>query len=323
MESALHDLWQRLNPALQPPSQRGTSLAFDKKRGQSVLVAAGETWLWNGASWSQAQSQAAPPARSTTHLVYDGINECVLLYGGVGIDGTPLNDVWLWDGQVWTEQHPRAYPTPVGGAALACDLKNRQAVLFGGIMGFDGASGSNRVGTFSNETWVWNGTTWREQPASGGPSARVGGQLVYDEVRQHLLLFGGHNATGYLNDMWRWNGGGWNQLSPTTLPPMQGRYCTTFHAQLQRVILLAEVMDDLNQQQSSYQMWLWDGASWSQSPQKKVLPGSIEGFAYDGLRQALVAQVVIGGKSPLVSKSAGGRLPELAMPELTSETWVW
>lgn len=323
MESALQHHWQQLSLATQPPPQRGSSLVFDQKRQQTVLVADGGTWQWDGTNWREAQSQSAPPARNTTHLVYDSTTECVLLFGGVGIDGTPLNDVWLWNGTLWIEQHPATFPSPVGGASMACDASRQQVILFGGLMGFDGVNGSNRVGTFSDQTWIWDGTTWTEQTISNPPPARMGGQMIYDQARQQVLLFGGNGPSGYLNDMWLWHGDGWEKLAPGALPPMQTRTYATFHAQLQQVLLLTDVPAETFQAQHTYQSWLWDGTSWSQSTASKVLPGSIEGLAYDGMHQTVVAYVVTGSKAPLSDKSSGARLPEIAAPTLASETWIW
>jgi hypothetical protein len=321
MESTLQYHWQQLNLAQLPPPLRGYSLVFDKKHRQAVLVAAGDTWIWNGTAWSEVQSQPAPPARNTTHLVYDSITECVLLFGGIGVDGTPLNDVWLWNGTMWTEQRPTQFPSAVGGAAFACH--KQQGILFGGIASPDSPTGSHRVGTFSDETWLWNGTTWTELQTSNPPPARTGGQLVYDPARQQTLLFGGYNSTGYLNDMWLWNGANWSQLHPATLPPTQTSYRAVFHEQLQQVLLLAEVTGGTNSLQHSYQIWLWNGTNWLQNGTNALLPGSIEGLTYDGARNTLITCVVTGGKAPLGNKSTSTTLPNLAAPTLASQTWVW
>lgn len=323
MSIALQHHWSRLNPATLPPPHRGSSLVFDNKRQQSVLVTAGGTWLWNGATWSQVQDQSTPPARNTTHLVYDASTECVLLFGGIGIDGTPLNDTWLWNGATWTEQHPADFPPPVGGAAIAYTAAHQQVILFGGIAGFDGVSGSNRVGTFSNETWIWNGTSWTEQRVSGPPPERAGAQLVYDELHQQTLLFSGNSLSGYLDDMWRWNGTGWDALHPTTLPPAQARYSMVFHQQLQQVMLVGEVMGGVNQSERLHQIWLWDGMSWSQYPSADDLPGSIEGLAYDGTRNIALANVVIGEKLRPGKKNTNPEHTDVPPPTLVSETWAW
>ncbi len=325
MESALQHQWQQLNPEDQPPAYRGSNLVFDKKRQQGVLLARGETWLWQGSSWRKAASKRNPPARNTTHLVYDVLTEGVLLFGGVGLDGTPLNDVWLWNGSAWTEQHPAQRPLPLGSAAMACDTGRQQVLLFGGVSGFDGSNGSNRVGTFSQSTWIWDGSTWTEQNSLNAPAARAGGLLVYDEGRQQMLLYGGYGAAGYLQDMWLWQGQSWQAVFPTTLPPARARYRAIFHERLQQVVLLAELLGEAEASQRVYQTWTWDGTNWSLYAPAQTLPGSVEGFAYDNLRHTSVACLVTGGKARLANKqtSTGAALPALAAPALTSETWTW
>lgn len=324
MSIALQYHWSRLNPAILPLSHRGSSLVFDQKRQQSVLVAVGETWLWDGINWSQVQSQDIALARSTTHLVYDASTEHVLLFGGIGLDGTPLNDTWLWDGTTWIEQHPAVSPPPLGGAAIAYNTAYQQVMLFGGITNFDGSSSSsNRVGTFLNETWVWNGTTWIKRNPSITPPERTGTQLMYDEQHQELLLFGGTNLKGYLNDMWRWNGTDWESLHPTTLPSPQTQYSSIFHGQLRQVMLVGEVTEKSTPARWVHTIWFWDGMSWSHSASDSVPSGSIEGLVYDRTRQVVFADVVSGGKPPLGKKSTSSKLPQLPVSTLTSETWVW
>ena len=296
-------------------------MAFDKKRQQTVLIAAGETWIWDGDNWNKPQTQRTPPPRNTTHLVYDSNSSGILLWGGIGVDGTPLNDMWLWNGTTWTEQLPPDYPAPMGSAAIACDAAHGQVVLFGGIFGFDGFNGSNRVGTFSNETWIWNGAAWTEQFVSG-PVARAGAQLVYDEARQQLLLFGGQNLNGYLNDMWLWTGAAWTQLHPTTLPPAHARYSATYHQKLQQVMLLGEIASSDDPTTRSYQTWLWDGTNWSQATSNAAPSGSIEGFAYDEARQTILACVVAGSKALPAEKGASAQLVSSASIAPASETWV-
>ena len=303
MSITLQYHWKRLNPTQQPRPHLGSSLVFDKKQQRSILNAAGETWLWDGVTWSKAQS--TPPARNSTHQIYDTGTESVLLFGGIGLDGTPLNDTWIWDGTTWKEQHPADFPSPLGGAAIAYIATQQQVILFGGITGFDGTSGSNRTGTLLNDTWIWDGTTWTEMLVSNAPPKRVSVQLIYDELHQQTLLFGGN-----LNDMWRWNGTGWDELHPATLPPFQARYSTVYHKQLQQVMLLAELREG---GKLTHQIWLWDGTTWSQSSMTEDLMGTVEGLAYDETRNLVIANVVTGGK--LVST-------ENPAP-LESETWVW
>jgi hypothetical protein len=315
--------WQQLNPASLPTPQRGSALAFDQKRQQTVLVVAGQTWLWNGQTWQQVTGAVMPPARNSTHLTYDSLSECILLFGGIGLDGTPLHDVWLWNGMHWSEAMPADFPPSVGGAALACDESQQQVLLFGGLAGFDGLNGSHRTGTLSDETWLWDGHNWTQLNPAHVPPARMGGQLVYNPLLEQTLLFGGISSRGYSNDLWSWDGTDWQQIQPTTVPPANARFQGTYHAQLQQVMLLAENMSGDDPWLHQYQIWTWNGQNWTPYGDSVTLPGSIQGLAYDFARQQLVTAVVSGGKMPMPSKSQGGRIPSFVAPTLASQTWIW
>ncbi len=318
----LQHRWQRLNQGAEPHPHRGSSLVFDKKRQQSVLVAAGTTWLLHGTTWSQARSQNAPPGRNTTHLVYDPGTEHVLLFGGIGSDGSPRNDTWVWDGSSWTEKHVAIQPPPIGEAAMASHAAGHYMLLFGGIKGFDGVSGSNHAGTLSQATWTWDGSSWREHQVRHAPPARFKGQLIYDELRQQLLLCGGSGSGGFLNDMWRWDETGWQELHPATLLPAQAQYQEAYHQRLQQVVLLGEITERSNPAKRSHQIWLWDGSTWTHAATNGDPQGSIEGLAYDETRQALMAFVVTGEKYYPGKKGASLR-PAVSSPTLASETWIW
>src|SRR6266699_6368748 len=71
-------------------------------------------------------------------------------------------------------------PTPRTAHSAAWDAARGQLVVFGG---FDGPSPTD-------ETWVWNGTWTRKNPATR-PSPRAYANMVYDEARHQVVLFGG------------------------------------------------------------------------------------------------------------------------------------
>lgn len=317
MNTALRYRWSRLNPTTQPSPHFGSSMVYDTKRQQVMLVTVNAVWLWNGTNWDQAQIPF--PARNSTHLVYDAGAQCMLLFGGIGLDGTPLNDTWLWDGSMWREQHPANTPPPLGGAAITYDPLRQQVTLFGGITGFDGSEGSNRVGTLLSETWTWDGTTWAEQQVNHAPTERVGAQMIYDEAHHQILLFGGSNSNGHLNEMWSWNGTDWTKVQPAKLPPARTKPLLVFHTQAQQVLLTGGV----SQSGRFHDVWLWDGAAWSQASSTDAPPtGSIEGMAYDETHQVVLAYVVSGSKPDLGDKK---HPKPIILPPVTlvSETWTW
>ncbi|HEB53564.1 MAG TPA: hypothetical protein ENI87_09965, partial [bacterium] len=44
------------------------------------------------------------------------------------------------------------------------------------------------------ETWEWDGTDWTLRTGIGSPGARSHHAMVYDSVRQVVVLFGGLNG---------------------------------------------------------------------------------------------------------------------------------
>jgi hypothetical protein len=63
---------------------------------------------------------------------------------------------------------------------------------------FGGGSG----GVDQNSTWSWDGSNWTQLFPMQSPQAREGAGIAYDEVRHHIILFGGQSSNEFLNDTW-------------------------------------------------------------------------------------------------------------------------
>jgi len=60
----------------------------------------GDTWSWDGASWTQ-QNVSGPPAR---YFASAGIlGSTVVLFGGYTDNDDTLGDTWVWSGAVWSQ----------------------------------------------------------------------------------------------------------------------------------------------------------------------------------------------------------------------------
>jgi hypothetical protein len=83
------------------------------------------------------------------------------------------------------------------------------AVLFGG-RAENGAS---------NETWLWNGTSWTQSSAPSSPSPRRSTAMA--RLGNKIVLFGGYAdpSTQTTNDTWEWDGARWSLRTPTVKPP--------------------------------------------------------------------------------------------------------
>jgi hypothetical protein len=190
-----------------PPARSGAGFAYDRLRGEAVLVggsgeggALGDTWVWDGLSWTE-RPVAGPPARSSTRMVYDRARGRMVLFGGQSGIGTFLNDTWEWNGTSWT-QRVVAGPAMRSNHGMVYDTHRNVVVLFGGAAG----------ATLYNDTWEWNGTTWTQRVVTG-PSPRRGHGMAYDTTRRVTVLFGGVDEMNRFDDVWEWNGVSWTQIT--------------------------------------------------------------------------------------------------------------
>jgi hypothetical protein len=184
-------------------------MAYDSAHGQMLLFGGlgtnqidylGDTWSWNGTSWTlQPSGSTAPAARQGPSMAYDANYDQVVLFGGQGApDSSVFADTWIWKGSGWIALSPATSPPARWDAELASD--GNQLVLFGG-----GANGS------LNDTWVWDGINWTQQSPATSPSGREGAEMAFDSALGQPLLFGGQASSGNLNDTWAWNGTTWTE----------------------------------------------------------------------------------------------------------------
>jgi hypothetical protein len=123
----------------------------------------GDTWTWNGASWTLQSPHDSPPARFASVAVSFGNRG--LMFGGLDDNGAYLGDTWAWDGSDWTNVTPAMSP-PVRSQPAAATLGD-EVILFGG-QGKDGLLG---------DTWGWDGVKWTALDVSG-PSPRYGSTMT-------------------------------------------------------------------------------------------------------------------------------------------------
>src|SRR5262249_14611635 len=123
--------------AQSPPARAGASMAYDRRNGKLVLFGGdtmmnllADTWLWDGAQWTQAQPTQSPPPRAGHRLEWDG--QRVVLFGG-HTDGGVLNDVWSWTGTTWPRAPVGPGPSGRAGMGLSYFHPLKELVVYGGF----------------------------------------------------------------------------------------------------------------------------------------------------------------------------------------------
>jgi hypothetical protein len=127
----------------------------------------------------------------------------LVLFGGYS-PRTP--DTWTFDGMVWTD-HPASASGPpfVTYPTVADDAGRSTVVMFGG-----------NAWSPTDQTWLWNGTSWSQAKPAATPTAREHAAMAYDYARDVVVLFGGIVLTSPggvavqpVADTWLWDGKNW------------------------------------------------------------------------------------------------------------------
>ena len=291
--------WDLLNPDDAPSARYDHSMAYDVDHEVIVLFGGeangnffGDTWLWDGATWTQvATTGPSPSARARSAMAFDSVRHRVVLFGGW--DGQHFGDTWEWDGAAWT-----LIPTGVGPSTrrdhvMAYDAANQKVVLFGGY--------SPTSGGFDGETWLWDGNTWTHA-TTAGPSRRYTHGMAFDEARQRVVLFGGFNPdAGYLNDTWMWDGLGWTEqpVAPP-LPSARQAFSMAYDSYRQRTVLFGGFDGALVALDG--ETWEWDGTGWALNVTVGPNARYRHRAAYDAARCSVV---LFGGADPFPASPLG------------------
>ncbi|HEX5062778.1 MAG TPA: DUF4215 domain-containing protein, partial [Kofleriaceae bacterium] len=228
-----------LVPGQTPPGRVNPMLVYDPARQRVVMFGGwtpgpnmGDTWEWDGVTWTRMHPKSSPPPRLAPAFAYDVKRRRIVMFGGYQLNyGAPLNDTWVYDGVDWTEILPANKPSPRGASAMAWDAKNGVIVLFGGATsGQCNTCGNsfNTTGDPVNDTWTWNGSNWTQltPPTTGGyiaPAARSTHTMAYDPVNKLILMRGGQcfgngvSCTTPDAATYSWDGTGWKNTGASNL----------------------------------------------------------------------------------------------------------
>ena len=93
-------------------------MAYDAAIGKIVLfggfgpsglgfnVFYGDTWTYNGTTWTKEAPATSPRARQSASMAYDAAIGEIVVFSGSGESGA-VSDTWTYDGTTWSQQGTR------------------------------------------------------------------------------------------------------------------------------------------------------------------------------------------------------------------------
>ncbi len=212
--------WTNMAPSTKPSARYGHSMVYDSINDKVILfggldgmIYSNETWAYdlNTNTWTNMTPSTKPSARVFSSMVYDSINDKIILFGG-SESGTPNDETWVYDldTNTWTNMAPSPKPSPRSSHSMAYDSNNNKVILFGGIYESD----------VNDETWAYNldTNTWTNMTPSTHPKARQKHSMVYDSINDKVILFGGD--AGANDETWAYDldTNTWTNMVPSTKP---------------------------------------------------------------------------------------------------------
>jgi hypothetical protein len=227
--------WQTVGPATKPTARSGHHAIYDAPRNR-VLIFGGYSGVFLNDvhayspatdTWQPVVTSGTPPSPRVFYaMVYDPVRQRMLMIGG---QPSLMNDVWalsLSGSPQWTQLSAAGVaPSPRYSHHAIYQPGPDRILVFGG---FDGS--------YRNDVWALSlaGTpTWTQLLPSGTPpEGRLAAAVVYDAVRNRMVVFGGYDGIVPRADVWALSLGAtpqWTQLAPAGEAPapranLQGIY---------------------------------------------------------------------------------------------------
>ena len=209
----------------------------------------------------------------------------------------------------WSELLPPV-SQPVGRHVhtFTFDPIRREAILFGGFAG----------GAPFGDAWKLSlgaEPAWTQISSSGSPAARRGHSMIYDPVRDRMVLFGGYSGT-YRNDTWQLSLGSapaWTQLTTTGNPPASNWHSAIYDPVRDAMVVFGGINPDTDLRN---QTWVLSFATmaWTLLEPAGALPEPRFGHTavYDAIADRMI---VFGGRNPDFANDVWAL--SLASPEWT------
>ena len=220
--------WANLSSSHPGPGFGGASMVYDAADGFMLLFGGncgyscpsgpGATWTFANGTWTNISGTLsdAPYDRESASMIYDPVDQYVVLYGGYanGSTSTGLGDTWTFVHHEWTRLSTSTGPSPRDGAGFVWDDRDGYGLLFGGNV--PQPSG----GPFASDTWTFLHGNWTLLSPASHPSARYLQGMAYDPADGYTVLYGGYGpapnpSSSVFTDTWSFEGGNWTNRTAT------------------------------------------------------------------------------------------------------------
>jgi hypothetical protein len=217
-------------------------------------------------------------------------------------------------------------PSPRTDASSAYDSANGTIVMFGG---------ADRSGVL-DETWIWDGATWRRPHPAHSPRARERALMAFEPSGHRVLLFGGLTCPGpwpndfigcdyiasaaHLSDTWSWDGKDWSPVRTTHFPDVLDFAPLVVGAGTDiangRLILLTIVKTVTGNE--GLATWAFENGDWRQLHPKHS-PRDLEfgGPTFDSASGRFIVQQSSGPHIDCATAGPCAQMPPYSM------TWAW
>ncbi|TJY37081.1 Kelch repeat-containing protein [Pontimicrobium aquaticum] len=211
---------------------------------------------------SYSQTETAIGVRNAQAMAYNSDESKIYLFGGANHEKV-MNDLWCFEKDEWIQIDLNNKPEPRTFSNLVYDSKNERLILFGGnkVLFGDG-SNSN---TLLNDTWEFKNGQWKKLTTKGTPQPRAEAAMVYDEIRNRVVLFGGYTfqdkSYKKLNDTWEFYENEWHLITNDG-PSARNGAAMIFDIKNKVSILFGGSTIDRQYGKTKGETWSWNGKKW-------------------------------------------------------------
>lgn len=218
-----------------------------------------DTWEYGSGGWNYVYLDPAtvPAPRYGHGMTYDSARQKVVLFGGRNSNGTVFNDTWEYDVilREWKCMDPgtTTSPRPRFHSPLAYHEALGKTVLFGGTNDF------YRPTSSMNDTWEWNGKSWRRiLLPTVPPTPRDSFAMTYDPDHQVIVLTAGLRSDfKQMTDTWIYTNHAWKQLITQGHPGHRQWHATAYDRARHRLVLFGGMNDTVGDIDDTWEL-IWE-----------------------------------------------------------------